>query len=289
MGRAETIYRRTLADIRGIVKDYETDDQFCMSDFSIERGESVSKREMTMIQNMLNKDYEKLQWNHKRGFVTDEQYMFQEKVYDAMQRTIDKARKFHLGEAYNAAALMNVRNQLMNKLGDDFNVMGGSTTPKIIVTPNKYKDISFEITSNGQNMEMTPVVGNVPDYLHKIKGIAYMQAANTLYQVIMDTLKSVKKENVGRKDIMLHIKEDYSEIFTPRALRSLRALGFKRYPTGDGYWMKEYPNGTTVQIGCLQGKVTVYDPSMDIIPYDPKYVTRSEDIEDLDTWAGWSE
>ena len=54
MSRAETIYRRTLADIRNIVHDYETDDQFCMSDFSIEPGEAVSKREMTMIQNMLN-------------------------------------------------------------------------------------------------------------------------------------------------------------------------------------------------------------------------------------------
>lgn len=195
MGRAETIYRRTLADIRNIVNDYDTDNDFCMSDFSIERGEGVSKRELTMIQNMLNRDYDKIQWNHKRGFVTDEQYMFQSKVYDAMQRTINKARHYHLGESYAGASLMNVRNQLMNKLGDDFDVIGGSTVPKVKITPKNYPEWTFDITVNGQNVEVLPNYNNMPDFTHKIRGIAYMQAANTIYDFIMRMIKG-KNESI---------------------------------------------------------------------------------------------
>lgn len=106
-------------------------------------------------------------------------------------------RKRKTVEAYTNAPLMNVRNQLMNKLGDGFDVIGGSTVPKIIVTPDKYKNIQFEIQSNGQNVEVTPVIDNIPDYLHKRKGIAFMQAANILYDFIMDILSSVKKEGVN--------------------------------------------------------------------------------------------
>lgn len=107
-----------------------------------------------------------------------------------------RRKKRRTVEAYTNAALMNVRNQLMNKLGDGFDVIGGSTVPKIIVTPDKYKNIQFEIQSNGQNVEVTPVIDNIPDYIHKRKGIAFMQAANILYDFIMNILGSVKKEGI---------------------------------------------------------------------------------------------
>lgn len=308
MGRVETIYRRTLADIRNIVQDYETDDQFRMSDFSIEPGDAVSKREMTMIQNMLNKDYEKLQWNHKRGFVTDEQYMFQSKIYDAMQRTIDKARYYHLGEAYTNASLMNVRNQLMNKLGAEFDVMGGSTTPKIIITPDKYKNIQFEIQANGQGVEVMPIINSIPDYLHKRKGIAFMQAANVLYDFIMNILKTAKNETISRctklmireddvfektyvpyemKRFSESINESYSSsVFTPRALKTLKVTGFEKENVDgtDVYWVKKYVD-CTIQITPPQGYVTVYDENDNVIYCPIKYVQSVEEIEELDNWG----
>lgn len=109
-------------------------------------------------------------------------------------------RKRRTVEAYTNAPLMNVRNQLMNKLGDGFDVIGGSTVPKIIVTPNNRKDIQFEIQANGQNVEVTPVIDNIPDYIHKRKGIAFMQASNILYDFIMGMLSSFKKEDVNMKN-----------------------------------------------------------------------------------------
>lgn len=112
-------------------------------------------------------------------------------------RRYPRRRKRRTVEAYTNASLMNVRNQLMNKLGDGFGVMGGSTTPKIIITPDRYKNIQFEIQANGQSVEVMPVINSIPDYLHKRKGIAFMQAANVLYDFIMDTLSSVKKEGVN--------------------------------------------------------------------------------------------
>lgn len=112
-------------------------------------------------------------------------------------RRYPRRRKRRTVEAYTNASLMNVRNQLMNKLGAGFDVIGGSTVPKIIITPDRYKNIQFEIQANEQSVEVMPVINSIPDYLHKRKGIAFMQAANVLYDFIMDTLSSVKKEGVN--------------------------------------------------------------------------------------------
>lgn len=128
------------------------------------------------------------------------------------KRRYARRRKRRTVEAYTNASLMNVRNQLMNKLGADFDVMGGSTTPKIIITPDRYKNIQFEIQANGQSVEVMPVINSIPDYLHKRKGIAFMQAANVLYDFIMDTLKSIRTERLNR-GTKLMIKERMEDTY----------------------------------------------------------------------------
>lgn len=128
------------------------------------------------------------------------------------KRRYARRRKRRAVETYTNAPLMNVRNQLMNKLGDGFDVIGGSTVPKIIITPDRYKNIQFEIQANGQSVEVMPVINSIPDYLHKRKGIAFMQAANVLYDFIMDTLKSVRTERFNR-GTKLMIKERMEDTY----------------------------------------------------------------------------
>lgn len=129
-------------------------------------------------------------------------------------RRYTRRRKRRTVEAYTNAALMNVRNQLMNKLGDGFDVIGGSTVPKIIVTPDRYKNIQFEIQGNGQNVEVTPVIDNIPDYVHKRKGIAFMQAANVLYDFIMNMLNTIKKEGIeSMKRLIINESSGRDEYF----------------------------------------------------------------------------
>lgn len=108
-------------------------------------------------------------------------------------------------EAYNNAPLMNIRNQLMNKLGDDFTVTGGTTVPKVIVTSLDKPDISFDIVTDGKNVEITPKKDGVPDTLHKKRGIAFMRAANILYDFIMQ--RAVFAMESAKKQIKLKIKE----------------------------------------------------------------------------------
>lgn len=288
-------------------------------------------------------------------------------------RRYTRRRKRRTVEAYTNAALMNVRNQLMNKLGDGFDVIGGSTVPKIIVTPDKYKNIQFEIQSNGQNVEVTPVIDNIPDYIHKRKGIAFMQAANILYDFIMSMLKTAKTETISRGTKLMireHVEDTYfvgackkegarntydemqtfndeqeawefalkwnlrgyyvywkehtsmgwndeidydyeddvfektyapyemkrfsesmsesysSSVFTPRALKTLKSLGFEKVDV-DGvetYWIKEYAD-CTIQVTSPQGHVTVYDENDNVIYCPIKYVQSVEEIEELDDWG----
>ena len=114
--------------------------------------------------------------------------------------------KNNVDEVYaNQPNMMTIRNQLMNKLGDDFKITGGSTVPKIIVASEQRPSITFEITPNGQNVDIVPKYDNIPDTVHKKRGIAYMRAANILYDFIMNTVKT-KSERVERK-MKLTIKE----------------------------------------------------------------------------------
>jgi hypothetical protein len=283
-------------------------------------------------------------------------------------RRYPRRRKRRTVEAYTNASLMNVRNQLMNKLGDDFEVIGGSTVPKIVVTPDNYKNIQFEIQANGQNVEVTPVIDNIPDYLHKRKGIAFMQAANILYDFIMSMLKSAKTERVSntmKLTINEHVEDTYfvgvskkknpgntydelqtfndeqeawefalkwnlrgyyvywkehtsmgwndeidydyeddvfektyvpyemkrfsesvnenydREIYTPSTSRKIISLGYE--DKGD-YYIKDYVD-CSIQIMKDQGHVTVYSDGGDVVYCPIKYVTNTEELEELDNWA----
>lgn len=118
--------------------------------------------------------------------------------------------KNNVDEVYaNQPNMMTIRNQLMNKLGDDFKITGGSTVPKIIVASEQRPSITFEITPNGQNVDIVPKYDNIPDTVHKKRGIAYMRAANILYDFIMNTVKT-KSERVER-NMKLTIKESWED------------------------------------------------------------------------------
>lgn len=133
------------------------------------------------------KDFETEKFGEQKTFITDTPKNKVDEVYT------------------NQANMMTIRNQLMNKLGDDFKVTGGSTVPKIIVASEQRPSITFEITPNGQNVDIVPKYDNIPDTVHKKRGIAYMRAANILYDFIMNTIKT-KSERVERK-MKLTIKE----------------------------------------------------------------------------------
>lgn len=109
-------------------------------------------------------------------------------------------------EAYaQSPQMMTVRNQLMNKLGDDFSAVGGSMNPKILIQYKQNPKIDFEITPNGKNLDIVGRVDKVPDTVHKKRGIAYMRAGNIIYDYIMDFIEDNESEkNEGFK---LRIKE----------------------------------------------------------------------------------
>ena len=112
----------------------------------------------------------------------------------------------NVDEAYaQSPQMMTVRNQLMNKLGDDFSAIGGSMNPKIIVKYEVDPKIDFEITPNGKNLDVVGRIDKIPDTVHKKKGIAYMRAGNIIYDYIMDFIEDNESEkNEGFK---LRIKE----------------------------------------------------------------------------------
>lgn len=118
---------------------------------------------------------------------------------------IDIDESQQLGEYDQSPQMMTVRNQLMNKLGDDFSAIGGSMNPKILIQYKQNPKIDFEITPNGKNLDVVGRIDKIPDTVHKKKGIAYMRAGNIIYDYIMDFIEDNKSEkNEGFK---LKIKE----------------------------------------------------------------------------------
>jgi hypothetical protein len=98
-----------------------------------------------------------------------------------------------------AASLLTIKNQLMNKLGSAFKSIGGSMNPKVTVYREDDPDTSFDITTDGKNVDIVPKYDGIPDTVHKKRGIAFMRAVNVLYDFIMDTLRGNGKlatENV---------------------------------------------------------------------------------------------
>ena len=129
-----------------------------------------------------------------------------EKEYEDLEDVFDLKPYDEIDESYaQSPQMMTVRNQLMNKLGDDFSAIGGSMNPKIIVKYEVDPKIDFEITPNGKNLDVVGRIDKVPDTVHKKKGIAYMRAGNIIYDYIMDFIEDNESEkNEGFK---LKIKE----------------------------------------------------------------------------------
>lgn len=101
-----------------------------------------------------------------------------------------------------AASLLTIKNQLMNKLGNAFKAVGGSMNPKVTVYSEEDPDTSFDITTDGKNVDIVPKYDGIPDTVHKKRGIAFMRAVNVLYDFIMDTLGGKGKlatENVRKR------------------------------------------------------------------------------------------
>ena len=118
---------------------------------------------------------------------------------------IDIYESQQLDEYNQSPQMMTVRNQLMNKLGDDFSAIGGSMNPKILIQYKQNPKIDFEITPNGKNLDVVGRIDKIPDTVHKKKGIAYMRAGNIIYDYIMDFIEDNDSEkNEGFK---LRIKE----------------------------------------------------------------------------------
>lgn len=102
-----------------------------------------------------------------------------------------KRKRRLVKESACSPAMLNVKNQLMHKLGDDFIVKGASTVPKITIQSKDYPDISFDVTEEQKALTIVPKHDGVPDTLHKKRGIAFMRAVNVIYDYIMSQLKPV--------------------------------------------------------------------------------------------------
>lgn len=112
--------------------------------------------------------------------------------------------------AVASAPLMNLKNQLMNKLGAAFTVIGGGMIPKVTVYADEEPDDQFEITTDGRNVDVLPKHDGIPDTANKKRGIAFMRAANVICDFIKRTLgidENLKLEIKEEDDSMITITE----------------------------------------------------------------------------------
>ena len=122
---------------------------------------------------------------------------------------IDKVQKMHITyhvrgikgnsvqesaiqEAACTASLLTVKNQLTQILGGNYEFIGGSLVPRFIVKSKEKPSLSFQIDVNGANIEVTPLYNDLPDFIHKRRGIAFMQAANVVARFIEDMTRDYK-------------------------------------------------------------------------------------------------
>lgn len=107
-------------------------------------------------------------------------------------------------EAACNAALLNVKNQLTNLLGGEFEFIGGSLIPKFTMKSKLKPEVSIEVNVNGQNIEATPQYNNMPDLLQK-RRVAIMRAAS----VIADFAREVVSKYTPKP-----VKESYTEDYS---------------------------------------------------------------------------
>ena len=116
----------------------------------------------------------------------------QENDHGGLIMCLDKAKSEAVQEVACAASLLTVKNQLSQQLGSDYEFIGGSLVPKFTIKSKQKPELSFEVNVNGANIEVTPCYNNIPDFIHKRKGIAFMQAANVVAKFIEDTVRDYK-------------------------------------------------------------------------------------------------
>ena len=127
-------------------------------------------------------------------------------------------------EAACNASLLNVKNQLMNKLSGEFEFIGGSLVPKFTMKSNEKPDVAFEVNVNGQSIEVTPVINGIPDLLHKRRGIAIMCAANTIAEFARETVKNYKPVQEGALPLG---SKSFDENLLRQSAQMLRAYKIK--------------------------------------------------------------
>lgn len=192
------------------------------------------------------------------------------------------------------SALITLKNQLMNKLGNSFVVKGGSLTPKVTVYSEEEPDTTFDITTDGKNVEITPKYNGIADTVHKKKGITFMRAANVLYDFIMNILSG------GRKLATEEYKPDNRTQAVMDKLEELGYYGTRAIPFGNSTIMsysnnyftdKKQSSGVTVYIDPIDGDVEVQEFVYDVDGEDltdlcpVKKVRSPQDVVKIDRWA----
>ena len=99
-------------------------------------------------------------------------------------------------------ALMNVKNQIQNSVGDEFEIGGGGYVPKFTLKSKLVPPVSISVSEQGKNLEVTPEYNNVPDFANKRRGIAINNAAKTILDFARSVVNNYKSKNAAT------VKED---------------------------------------------------------------------------------
>ena len=109
----------------------------------------------------------------------------------------------YIQEAGGASpALMNVKNQIQNSVGDEFEIGGGGYVPKFTLKSKLVPPVSISVSEQGKNLEVTPEYNNVPDFANKRRGIAINNAAKTILDFARSVVNNYKSKNAAT------VKED---------------------------------------------------------------------------------
>lgn len=119
-------------------------------------------------------------------------------------------------EAANAAALLNVKNQVQKIVGSAFKFIGGSLVPKFTMQSNDKPEVALDVNADGNNVELTPKYNGKPDFMHKRKGIALMRAADVIASFAESIVAGYKPKPAMENayiqigdDVILQEQEDF--------------------------------------------------------------------------------
>lgn len=125
----------------------------------------------------------------------------------------------YIGEEYfeecyaDNASLQNVKNQLMNKLGDEYEITGGFTIPKFVIHSKSYPSIEFEVTTRNGGIDVLPKRDGMPETLDKRSNISFMRAASVVPAYIDEIIKKYFKLESVIRCRKMKITEDIDDGF----------------------------------------------------------------------------